>query len=437
MPRCEGRPSGPCPSKVNNASVTLCQGDLMLCKDCEIFRFPHLKVDKASTSAIASASHDMSSSTADTDVSGSLTDGIPPASMYNGAVTSEANLMQCELLYFMIGCYGQYPDSTVKTTILEFYREDEILHAKQVLIQAAEHIGECNTHSFTKKRTGNNKCKSSVDDIFNIVRVIDEHSLRDKLPTFCAVNRFRVPVIAEELSDMAAVRLELNQLRQLVESLANQLSSVTQSKHLHMGLSVVSNPTPCAVDVSEPAVIDAVNTVDIVPSSEMSSTSTSGNGAESLKNPTATFADRAKVLREDDFQEVKNKKKGKLPATKRLVIGDSVHDVGFKGIAKKSVFCVNRLERHTTVKAVEDYLKSKNIHVFSCFRVKPRSPAVAQNDDCDDVDDDDDDDDDERVKFVCMRICIAQYDSQKFMSSDIWPKGITVRPWVFKPKQNA
>ena len=53
------------------------------------------------------------------------------------------------------------------------------------------------------------------------------------------------------------------------------------------------------------------------------------------------------------------------------------------------------------------------------------------------MDDDDDDDDDERVKFVCMRICIAQYDSQKFMSSDIWPKGITVRPWVFKPKQNA
>jgi len=96
--------------------------------------------------------------------------------------------------------------------------------------QAAEHIDTCNIQSFIKKRTGNNKCKSSVDDIFNIVRVIDEHSLRDKLPTFCAVNRIRVPVIAEELSDMAAVRLELNQLRQLVESLASQLSSVSQSK---------------------------------------------------------------------------------------------------------------------------------------------------------------------------------------------------------------
>ena len=91
----------------------------------------------------------------------------------------------------------------------------------------------------------------------------------------------------------------------------------------------------------------------------------------------------------------------------------------------------NRLERHTTVKAVEDYLRSKYIHLFSCFRVKPCSPTVSQNDHCDD------DDDDESVKFVCMRICIAQYDSEKLLSSDIWPKGITVRSSVFKSEHNA
>ena len=90
----------------------------------------------------------------------------------------------------------------------------------------------------------------------------------------------------------------------------------------------------------------------------------------------------------------------------------------------------NRLERHTTVKTVEDYLRSKYIHLFSCFRVKPCSPTVSQNDDCDG-------DDDESVKFVCMRICIAQYDSEKLLSSDTWRKGITVRSWVFKSEHNA
>jgi hypothetical protein len=40
MPRCEGLPEGPCPHNVNNRSVKLTQGDLMLCSKCEAIRFP-------------------------------------------------------------------------------------------------------------------------------------------------------------------------------------------------------------------------------------------------------------------------------------------------------------------------------------------------------------------------------------------------------------
>jgi len=150
------------------------------------------------------------------------------------SVTSEAkthlasppNLVQCELLYFVQGSFGIHPESTIKMTIMEFYREDEILYAKQLLVQAAERIDSLNIQSFTKKRSGIHKCRSSVDDIMNIVKLIDEHSCHDNLPIFCAVKRLRVPVIAEELSDMAAVRLELNQLRHHVEKLSKQLSSI-------------------------------------------------------------------------------------------------------------------------------------------------------------------------------------------------------------------
>ena len=42
MPHCQGWPDTACPGKVNNASVKLSQGDLMLCRNCELFRFPHL-----------------------------------------------------------------------------------------------------------------------------------------------------------------------------------------------------------------------------------------------------------------------------------------------------------------------------------------------------------------------------------------------------------
>jgi hypothetical protein len=40
MPRCEGLPDGPCPHNVNNRSVKLTQGDLMLCPKCDAVRFP-------------------------------------------------------------------------------------------------------------------------------------------------------------------------------------------------------------------------------------------------------------------------------------------------------------------------------------------------------------------------------------------------------------
>jgi len=40
MPRCEGRPQGPCPARRNGNTVRGTQGDLMLCPECDEFRFP-------------------------------------------------------------------------------------------------------------------------------------------------------------------------------------------------------------------------------------------------------------------------------------------------------------------------------------------------------------------------------------------------------------
>ena len=141
---------------------------------------------------------------------------------------ADSNLLQCELLYLVMGTYSQHSESTIKITLLDFYREDEILHAKQLLVHAAERIDCLNIQNFSKKRSGINKIKSSADDIMNILRIVDKHSCHELMPTFCAVNRSRVPVIAEELSDMAAVRLhvELTTLRQHVEMLAKKLSEV-------------------------------------------------------------------------------------------------------------------------------------------------------------------------------------------------------------------
>lgn len=46
MPSCEGLPDGPCPRNVNNRTVKLCQGDLMLCTACESARFPTMELSR-------------------------------------------------------------------------------------------------------------------------------------------------------------------------------------------------------------------------------------------------------------------------------------------------------------------------------------------------------------------------------------------------------
>jgi len=51
MPLCEGLPDKPCPRK---AIGSLSQGDLMLCKHCEVIRFPYLKITKGKGKDISS-----------------------------------------------------------------------------------------------------------------------------------------------------------------------------------------------------------------------------------------------------------------------------------------------------------------------------------------------------------------------------------------------
>ena len=64
-----------------------------------------------------------------------------------------------------------------------------------------------------KKRIGENKVERSVDDILAIFNALDECDERSWLPVFCAASLSRIPVIAEELSDMVVVKKELEYVK--------------------------------------------------------------------------------------------------------------------------------------------------------------------------------------------------------------------------------
>ena len=124
-----------------------------------------------------------------------------------------------ELLCFLHNKYHNHPLSLVKNTIIDFCHEDEILAAKQILVQ---HVSDKSLiQQYARRRIGENKNKSTLDDIINIWSVVDEHNLMNKLPIFCAADLSRIPVLSDELSDLALVRKTVVDLEVQMRSLTD------------------------------------------------------------------------------------------------------------------------------------------------------------------------------------------------------------------------
>jgi len=133
MPRCEGRPEGPCPSKVNNASVKSSQGELILCKDCELYRFPYLRQTvKTSSNSVVTAS--VSATAPSSTKPAAAAQPVQP-DIEQSTCTSELKMVANEVLFFVYNKLDCMPKADIRSIIADFFREDEILSAKQVLCQ--------------------------------------------------------------------------------------------------------------------------------------------------------------------------------------------------------------------------------------------------------------------------------------------------------------
>jgi len=121
-----------------------------------------------------------------------------------------------------------------------------------------------------------------------------------------------------------------------------------------------------------------------------------------------------------------NKKKLRKQKGK-LIVGNSSSANQLQGVSsRKSVFCVNRLKPETSVEMVTEYLASQSVSVSSCYIVQSADRQLSTEDN---------DNSDRKLKFVTMRLCVLQHDAAKVLAPNLWPVGVTVRPWIFKSGQ--
>jgi len=245
--------------------------------------------------------------------------------------------------------------------------------------------------------------QTSVEDIMHMFQLVDEGCFQDKIPTFCSVNKSRVPLLADEMSDLASIWLQLSQLRQHVEELSSQLSTACRCKNSSVDTVSVKSTAdhlqfvPTVADVLSNQSSDEMATGcklhAVVASSVTDNGATSNDSSSSAgllpqlnlaattesTHSTSSGTSYANTLQTDmdGFEEVNRKashdrKKHKLRQTRtKTVTGICSDDLNthlpFAGVEKKSVVCISRLEPDTTPQQLTEFLRSKDVSVLSYY----------------------------------------------------------------------
>ena len=153
MPRCYGLPAGECPLKKNDVTVTLRQGDMMLCQSCCDTRFGGNKEEDKNT---------RENNTNNTD---------------DNEETNEVNIVNPLLAYILFSLHSGTVEN-VRNAVIDHFPLDIIINAKNILWDSCDRklIGEKIKRKGSTIRTEN---EANVTDILSALQKLDRS---DKLP---------------------------------------------------------------------------------------------------------------------------------------------------------------------------------------------------------------------------------------------------------------
>src|SRR3989442_1530838 len=123
-------------------------------------------------------------------------------------------------------CRSKYEASTIKQlklVLCNFYTEDELLAAKQLLYDTSSKVLN-DLPRLVKRNKSDNRCKLLTDDIVEYITKIDEALAWDKMPVFVAQNITRIPTVPIE--DM-----EVFIMAQKLEQFENRLQKIEVGYH--------------------------------------------------------------------------------------------------------------------------------------------------------------------------------------------------------------
>jgi len=118
----------------------------------------------------------------------------------------------CNLLCFLKSKYGKIGTKPLKSSIIDFYKVEDLIAAKRQLIKDADSLYSVQLPHITERRGGDDQASRVLDDIFTVFTCLDEQLKLKDLPLY----------VADSPDSMPAIRLydgDLTVLKNLLEKI--------------------------------------------------------------------------------------------------------------------------------------------------------------------------------------------------------------------------
>ena len=236
MPVCAGLSTGPCPDQRNDSTVSMGEGDLLLCRSCNAIREQEF-IDKmiaegklptgttrSSATSVKTRSHKRRNEHDDKTTSPS------PVVVSNSSISNNRVHIN-ELLAYMVHYRDCSNANNLRRSVLDYYTAVEINEAKNVMVNLFQMKLEGNQLIVDRRDSAVRQAHvAEVDDIIGIVDFLDEKNcLSDVL--FVAAKLDRLPKFGPEELNTCSIVNQQAKIGNVIEKLAADIDDIKKQQH--------------------------------------------------------------------------------------------------------------------------------------------------------------------------------------------------------------
>lgn len=221
MPVCDGLSTGPCPDQRNDNTVSLGEGELLLCRKCNAIREQEF-IDKMIAEGKLPPDYTRPSSV------GGKTRSQKKSDIELVSVTGPVNAIVNELLTFVAHYRNRSNNDMLRQSILSFYTAPEIGDSKKVIVNTFQsRLEGCSLIVDRRPSTARPAHVAEIDDIIGLFDFLDEKNcLGEK--RFAAANLERLPKFGPEEMNVCAIVNRQAKMDNVMEKLVSDVDQLRQ-----------------------------------------------------------------------------------------------------------------------------------------------------------------------------------------------------------------